>query len=741
MSSKMYKFAKNKTIMKDDNIRVGLKGHKKEEIGGDMCSFESGASFDAAIELFNPDDYPAEQQTLIAEFNRRATLANERYQIACYREDMFASGFEAGMYIATFDRQENMLSFEFTDGTRRMLGYDGLDDLPNEFDSWVKTLLPEERDIIVPIFWQTVKRHRELPDISHAEYRMMRKDGSVIWVTGAGKFVRREDDGSLEIYMGCYRDVTADHERNDYMRIIEGVGLVFNFSLYITVSDDSYRIISTNEYVEQVEKHPDAFVFLRRNVLSSVHEMHQQEMLEWLEKDNVMAQLQQHDTITKQFRSDVLDHDRWFKGTFMVAERDENNDITHVVYGCTDITLEKREELRKQQQIEEALQQAEAANKAKTNFLFNMSHEIRTPMNAIIGLVELLGHEENHTPQAIDHLHKLRGASNHLLSHINNVLDMTRIESGKATVDMQLIDLCQNDSNALNLLDDVIKAKHLTINSTMNIEHRYIMADKMKLHQVIMNLVSNAIKYTPEGGHIETSFDELPCEQPGYARYVTRISDNGIGMSREFVDHIFEMFTREHNSTESKVVGTGLGMSIVKRLVDLMGGTIEVETELGKGTTFTLTFTHQIAEAPAEEVVDDTVVPNAEFTPDGKRILLVEDNDLNAEIAEEILQGIGYEVERAEDGQVCCDMVQQAPARHYDIILMDIQMPRMNGYEATRYIRSMADAEKSQIPIVAMTANAFDEDRREALNAGMNRHLAKPINVQELVSTLGELLG
>ncbi|MBQ0020910.1 MAG: response regulator [Bacteroidales bacterium] len=727
--------------MKDDNIRVGLKGHKKEEIGGDMCSFESGASFDAAIELFNPDDYPAEQQTLIAEFNRRATLANERYQIACYREDMFASGFEAGMYIATFDRQENMLSFEFTDGTRRMLGYDGLDDLPNEFDSWVKTLLPEERDIIVPIFWQTVKRHRELPDISHAEYRMMRKDGSVIWVTGAGKFVRREDDGSLEIYMGCYRDVTADHERNDYMRIIEGVGLVFNFSLYITVSDDSYRIISTNEYVEQVEKHPDAFVFLRRNVLSSVHEMHQQEMLEWLEKDNVMAQLQQHDTITKQFRSDVLDHDRWFKGTFMVAERDENNDITHVVYGCTDITLEKREELRKQQQIEEALQQAEAANKAKTNFLFNMSHEIRTPMNAIIGLVELLGHEENHTPQAIDHLHKLRGASNHLLSHINNVLDMTRIESGKATVDMQLIDLCQNDSNALNLLDDVIKAKHLTINSTMNIEHRYIMADKMKLHQVIMNLVSNAIKYTPEGGHIETSFDELPCEQPGYARYVTRISDNGIGMSREFVDHIFEMFTREHNSTESKVVGTGLGMSIVKRLVDLMGGTIEVETELGKGTTFTLTFTHQIAEAPAEEVVDDTVVPNAEFTPDGKRILLVEDNDLNAEIAEEILQGIGYEVERAEDGQVCCDMVQQAPARHYDIILMDIQMPRMNGYEATRYIRSMADAEKSQIPIVAMTANAFDEDRREALNAGMNRHLAKPINVQELVSTLGELLG
>lgn len=741
MSSKMYKFAKNKTIMKDDNIRVGLKGHKKEEIGGDMCSFESGASFDAAIELFNPDDYPAEQQTLIAEFNRRATLANERYQIACYREDMFASGFEAGMYIATFDRQENMLSFEFTDGTRRMLGYDGLDDLPNEFDSWVKTLLPEERDIIVPIFWQTVKRHRELPDISHAEYRMMRKDGSVIWVTGAGKFVRREDDGSLEIYMGCYRDVTADHERNDYMRIIEGVGLVFNFSLYITVSDDSYRIISTNEYVEQVEKHPDAFVFLRRNVLSSVHEMHQQEMLEWLEKDNVMAQLQQHDTITKQFRSDVLEHDRWFKGTFMVAERDENNDITHVVYGCTDITLEKQEELRKQQQIEEALQQAEAANKAKTNFLFNMSHEIRTPMNAIIGLVELLGHEENHTPQAIDHLHKLRGASNHLLSHINNVLDMTRIESGKATVDMQLIDLCQNDSNALNLLDDVIKAKHLTINSTMNIQHRYIMADKMKLHQVVMNLVSNAIKYTPEGGHIETSFDELPCEQPGYARYVTRISDNGIGMSREFVDHIFEMFTREHNSTESKVVGTGLGMSIVKRLVDLMGGTIEVETELGKGTTFTLTFTHQIAEAPAEEVVDDTVVPNAEFTPDGKRILLVEDNDLNAEIAEEILQGIGYEVERAEDGQVCCDMVQQAPARHYDIILMDIQMPRMNGYEATRYIRSMADAEKSQIPIVAMTANAFDEDRREALNAGMNRHLAKPINVQELVNTLGELLG
>ena len=211
------------------------------------CNFEESHVSGVAFEPLKPEEYPAEQRALIDEVNRRAKEANEKYHLAQLREEMFAKGFDAGMYIARFDENEDLVSFAFNDGTRKMLGYDGLEDLPNEFDSWVKTLVPEERDMLVKLFWDSARHHRTLPDISHAEYRMRKKDGSLIWVTGAGRFVRRAD-GSLEVYMGCYREVTAEHEKNDYLKIIEGVGKVFNFSIYIDMPAESYRIISTNEF-------------------------------------------------------------------------------------------------------------------------------------------------------------------------------------------------------------------------------------------------------------------------------------------------------------------------------------------------------------------------------------------------------------------------------------------------------------------------------------------------------------
>ena len=315
--------------------------------------FEAEASIivDDLSPLFDLSAYPQEMHELLTECNRRIDEANSKYRIAKFREDMFAKGMRAGMYFCTFDRDENMLSFEFNEETRQMLGYDGLEDLPNEFDSWVKTLVPEEREAIVKLFWDSVHAHRELPDITHATYRMQKKDGSIIWVTGAGRFIRRSDDGSLEIYMGCYRDITAQQEKEEYLKIIEAIGKVFNFSIFIDVNDMSYRMISTNEYVEMVPKDPDAFKFLKNNVALSVAESFRADLYEWLDKDKILASIEEHGTATMEFYSESAH--RWFEGIFLIGDRNEDGSIAHIVYGCMDTTEAKLQNLAQQKKISE----------------------------------------------------------------------------------------------------------------------------------------------------------------------------------------------------------------------------------------------------------------------------------------------------------------------------------------------------------------------------------------------------
>ena len=304
-----------------------------------------------AVPLFDVSAYPPEQQELITECNKRIDEANRKYRIAKIREDMFAKGLKAGMYICSFDRDENLLSFEFNDETRHMLGYDGLEDLPNEFDSWVKTLVPKERDGIVKLFWDSVKGHRELPNITHATYRMQKKDGSIIWVTGAGRFIRRPDDGSLEIYMGCYLDITAQQEREEHIKIIEAIGKIFNFSLFIDVRDMSYRMISSNEYVDMVPKDPDAIQFLKNNVDSSVAESFRKDLYDWFDKDKILAAVDEHGSTTMEFYSESAKH--WFNGVFMVGDRNEDGSLAHIVYGCMDTTDSKLQSLAQQKKISE----------------------------------------------------------------------------------------------------------------------------------------------------------------------------------------------------------------------------------------------------------------------------------------------------------------------------------------------------------------------------------------------------
>ena len=392
--------------------------------------------------------------------------------------------------------------------------------------------------------------------------------------------------------------------------------------------------------------------------------------------------------------------------------------------------------------LEIALKKAEDASFAKTRFLNNMSHDIRTPMNAILGYAQLMEDEMKgkDLPETSEYLKKLQQSGNLLLSIINNVLDMARIESGRMEIDENYGMIEDIWQTLFEIFDDEAKKKNIALHYTINVEHEHILTDVTKVKEIFVNILSNTMKYTPSGGSVMINIDELPCSGPGYMIVRTRVSDTGIGMSQEYLTNIFEAFTRERNTTKSKIAGTGLGMSIVKKYVELLGGTIDVESELGKGSTFTVTLKHKIAD---ENYYVKNYAENPETYSEilkDRKILLAEDNDLNAEIAEAILERAGLKTERVEDGIQCVNKIEKMPAGTYDMILMDIQMPKMNGYKATQAIRRLPDKDKAYIPIIAMTANAFAEDRKKAFDAGMNGHIAKPIDIEKLGAVILSVL-
>ena len=392
--------------------------------------------------------------------------------------------------------------------------------------------------------------------------------------------------------------------------------------------------------------------------------------------------------------------------------------------------------------LEIALEKAEDASLAKTRFLNNMSHDIRTPMNVILGYAQLMEDElkGKDMPETLEHLEKLQQSGNLLLSIINNVLDMARIESGRMELDENYCRIEDVRKSLFAVFDEKARKKNIALHYTMNVEHEHVLTDVTKVKEIFVNILSNAIKYTPSGGSVMMSVDELPCDEPGYMIVRNRVSDTGIGISRDYMTKIFDAFTREQNTTKSKIAGTGLGMSIVRKYVDLLGGTIDVESELGKGSTFTVTLKHKIADESyyVKKHIEESGTGSEIL--EGRNILLAEDNDLNAEIAEAILERAGLKTERVEDGIQCVNMIEKMPAGTYDMILMDIQMPKMNGYKATQAIRRLPDKDKACIPIIAMTANAFEEDKRDALAVGMNGHIAKPIELDKLLSMLAEVI-
>ena len=410
------------------------------------------------------------------------------------------------------------------------------------------------------------------------------------------------------------------------------------------------------------------------------------------------------------------------------------------VVGTRNIDSLIKKERMQEEKLKKAYAAAENANKAKTEFLNNMSHDIRTPMNVILGYNQLMKSQLTE-PKQLDYQKKIEQSGKLLMAIINNVLDMARIESGKMKVDENYEIVGEVVDEIISTFSSEAEEKGIHLSGSMQVTHRNILCDGTKIREIYINLVSNAIKYTPRGGNVIITVEELPCEKEGYMKVKTEIKDTGIGMSKEYLPTLFEPFTREHNTTTGKVGGTGLGMPIVKKMVDLMGGSIDVESELGKGTIFTVTLMHKIAdEKYYSQKIETADVSDMEGNLRGKHVLLAEDNDLNAEIAMAVLEETGLVIERVEDGIQCVDKVEQMPSGTYDLILMDIQMPNMDGYKATKCIRRLDDKKKAEIPIIAMTANAFAEDKKRAFDAGMNGHIAKPIDIEKLGAVILSVL-
>ena len=389
--------------------------------------------------------------------------------------------------------------------------------------------------------------------------------------------------------------------------------------------------------------------------------------------------------------------------------------------------------------LQVAVENAESANRAKSTFLFNMSHDIRTPMNAIIGYADLASRHSDDPAKLKNYMENIQVCGQNLLMLLNNVLDLARIENDKTEMEYSVSDVDKDFRNCIAMFRNQADSKGQTLTVTAQLQYPYVYVDIPHLTEVCTNLVSNAVKYTGAGGTIRCDVTQKPGEKEGWCNMVITVADNGIGMSQEFQKHIFEPFERERTSTVSKVEGSGIGMGIVKKLVGLMGGTVAVESKIGVGSTFTVTIPCRIASEDETQAKRETN-PSDQKCLCGTKILLTEDNDLNAEIATELLQEEGCTVDRAKDGVECVDMLEKAANGTYQLILMDIQMPVMNGYDAARKIRRLDAPQKANIPIIAMTANAFTEDRQVALDAGMNDHIAKPINMNVLVPTLRKYL-
>ena len=576
-------------------------------------------------------------------------------------------------------------------------------------------------------------------------YRLLGKDG-YHWVTDATTLVK---SGNQTFFQGNITDFTdfvkakekKEQEIELQREIIEGLGKEY-FSV-LAVELDKDRVLSYRESGENGKIISD---FCRKcgNRWSKIIPSYAETMV----SDNTNGEFENQLGL-ETLRSQEKDYSMTYEFKLetginyhqvRVAFVKKKDGTRMAVVGTRNIDSLIKKERMQEEKLKKAYVAAENANKAKTEFLNNMSHDIRTPMNVILGYNQLMKSQLTESKQ-LDYQKKIEQSGKLLLAIINNVLDMARIESGKIKVDENYERVGEVVDEIISTFSSEAEEKEIHLSGSMKVTHRNILCDGTKIREIYVNLVSNAMKYTPRGGNVTITVEELPCEKEGYIKVKSEIKDTGIGMSKEYLPTLFEPFSREQNTTTRRIGGTGLGMPIVKKMVDLMGGSIEVASELGKGTVFTFTLMHKIADRKFySQKTEAAETSEMGKNLSGKHVLLAEDNDLNAEIAVTVLEETGIVIERVEDGIQCVNRVAQMSPGTYDLILMDIQMPNMDGYQAAQCIRHLDDKMKAEIPIIAMTANAFAEDRKKAFDAGMNGHIAKPIDIEKLGAVILSVL-
>ncbi len=522
-------------------------------------------------------------------------------------------------------------------------------------------------------------------------------------------------------------------EEKEHAEVIDSLSTIYSTIFRADILTHEYEILTSVPLMKTVAATKGIFDDVKDTIIESFMEPEFKEPLrEFLDLNTLASRLENVNTITTDYKAPT---GQWMQARFIVKRRNENGMAIETLYVARDITEEKTRDFKQREALTEALAAAQQANKAKTIFLNNMSHDIRTPMNAIIGFTTLAQTHLEDFSKVEDYLNKISTSSNHLLSLINNILDMSRIESGAVKLDEEAVHIPDLLHTLRTMIQSLADSKKINLHIDMqDLVHEDVLTDKLRLNQVLLNIVGNAINFTRPGGNIVIRVSEKPCNLKPYTTYEFSIKDNGIGMSKEFVGHIFDMFSREYSSTVSGIQGTGLGMAITKNIVDMMGGDIRVESEEGKGTLFTVVLNLCITNEP-----DKIEEKRRSYNYRGKRVLLVEDNELNREIATTILEETGMIIDSVEDGDIAVMTIKEEPAEKYDLILMDVQMPRMDGYTATREIRALADNKKSNIPIVAVTANAFEEDRKKAIESGMNGHIIKPISIEQIAKVLDEI--
>lgn len=544
-----------------------------------------------------------------------------------------------------------------------------------------------------------------------------------------------------------FRTVRIHMEQESIMReqkrlqIINALGQAYSIILLINIKKNMLEMIKFSDGVgHNLRKEDLPNAFQKEYIENMIAPSFQKNYIAFSDISTMESRLKEHDSLS--CISQTI-KGAWIRSMIVPQKYDEKGNLSTVLLAISDVTEEKEHELEQDRILRNALSSAEHANRAKTAFLNNMSHDIRTPMNAIIGFTSLAAEHLDDREIIRNYLEKISTSGKHLLSLINDVLDMSRIESGSVKIEKTNVHLPDVLEDLKTIILESVHSKQQKLLIKMQeVVHKDIITDKLRLTQVLLNIISNAVKFTPVGGTIHILVEEKDSQKAGYAVYSFCIKDNGIGMSKEFQEHVFDSFARERTVTESGITGTGLGMAITKNIVDLMGGTIHLTSKQGEGSEFIVTLECELANKTVQD--KQSSCPKAEkkhLDYSGKKVLLVEDNELNREIATEILKSLGLKVDCAADGMDAVEIMSSEAGNQYDMIFMDIQMPKMDGYTATREIRTLNDSKKANIPIIAMTANAFDEDRKKAIKAGMNGHIAKPIDVNVILQNLDRIFG